>query len=513
MADRALRAVPDPESTARLADALMHVSVLDDLDNRRLCVREAMDRLRMRVSVTESSEKKIHVVAMVRAFGSVPQGWQHLTEAVQFLADYDLPSIHAASLACPVALPAFVDTAEQELRTLLADLDRTTVPGLAEIYHTAAGEPFGALPKEVDTAWEALQLLALTNRPMDGVPRPLRFLQALAVVLPLDRGDAIRAWVGRQVRRTIDDPAVAQHVLDRSRADVGQHTATGIHAAYLVIRLRPSVSSPDRLDVTCWTNVTSRWEPRRRDDSSVHRDEVRRHVALLVDREEARLRDHRGGLVLEFILPVSLLNEPVEDWSRLGLIEDEPLWASEHGGPPFWQDYTVVVRSLERLEALQLHRVWNERWDMLTTRASDARAHRCENTGPDDDDQLYLRLKRNPRIVLMALGSPPDQARGKRELLTGLHAGLPVVVWNHNGPLTDEAHRTAEAALGGSPGELLNGMARLRSFPTPKHDGGEEHERVTGVAVLWDDPNRLPEFPEPLLSHTAETRAENDRAG
>lgn len=512
MADRASRPVPDPQLTARLTDALMSVSVLNDVANRRLCVQVAMERLGTRVSVTEFGEKKLHLVSMVRTFGSVPGGWQCLTEAVQHLADYDLPSTHAASLACPVALPVLPDSVELELRPLLAGLDRTTLPELADLYHLAAGPHFGPLPDGTNTAWEAHQLLAETNRSSNGVPRSWRFLQELSVVVPLERGDALRAWVGRQVRDADGDPVTVQRMLERSPGHDGPRAPGEAHTAYVMIRLNPSISSPERVDVTCWINVGAGWEPRRRDERSVPRAQLRRYVATLVDREEARLHNHRGGVVLEFILPVSMLNEPVEQWTRIGLLGGLPLWESEHGGPPFWQDYVVVVRSLERLEALQMHRVWNKRWDVLAARGPDVSAHRCEG-GDAPESRLYLRLKENPGVVLMVLDTPPDEDRGKRELLIGLHAGLPLLVWSHSGALTERAHQVAEAALGDPLDELRESMVRLRAVPAAKDDEGTEGEVGAGIAVLWDDPNRLPDFPEPVLSGTAETLAENDYDG
>ncbi|MCT7357263.1 hypothetical protein N4P33_34755, partial [Streptomyces sp. 15-116A] len=272
-------------------------------------------------------------------------------------------------------------------------------------------------------------------------------------------------------------------------------------AACLLIRLCPSVSTPDRVDVTCWTNVGDTWEPRRRDDTSVPRARVRRHVAALVDREEARLSRHRGGIVLEFVLPLALLNEPVEEWSRNSALGDQAVWASEHGGPPFWQDYPVVVRSLERIEALQLHRVWNERWDVLAADTAAPHAYRCIG----DVRENYPRLKQSPSVVLMTLGAPPDRPRGREELHVGLHAGLPVLVWSHTGPLTEEAQGAVEATLEGPSGELLDRMVRLRCPPASQDDKGRADGPRPGIAVLWDDPNRLPEFPEPVLSSKAET--------
>lgn len=491
-------AVPrDPDAAARLADALMKVSVLDDLVVRRLCVRDAMERLRMRLSVPESDEKKIHLVQMVRAFGAVPDGWRHLTDVVRHLADYDLPSTDAASYAAAVVRPVLAEPAKQELIGLLAGLDRTTVPELSSIYQDVAGEHFGPLPSGVQTAWEAHQLLAHTNRPAQGAPRPVRFLQELATVLTPERGDPIRIWVNRQVRGAADDERAAQHILDDSRRRTGRWREKPREPAYLLIRLFPSSGAPEQVHVTCWTNTGSAWEPRRRDDQSVSSAEVRRHVAALVDREEARLRTHRGGVVLEFILPLSMINTPVQEWSRLGALEDE-LWDGDLGGPLFWQDYTVVVRSMERIEAQQLHRVWNERWEVLAAEGTEARAHRCRPGDGARKQQLYTGLKQDPAVVLLELGSPPDGEHGRSELVTGLRAGLPVFLWHHSGSLADHAHAVLDGALQGRVTECLDHVTRLRFTPGRGDDGYEIFDG-SRIAILWDDPNRLPEVPEPAL--------------
>ncbi|MCC5473966.1 VMAP-C domain-containing protein [Streptomyces barringtoniae] len=487
----------DSQSAARLADALMKVSVLDDLEARRICVVDAMERLRLRLSVPEFDEKKIHIVAMVRAFGSVTDGWRHLTEAVQHLADYDLPSRHAVALAHPVVAPLLDEPDQNELSSLLAGLDRTTVPELAAVYRSAAGDHFGPLPDIVHTAWDAYQLLGHTNRPAEGTPRTVRFLQELAVVLTPERGDAIRSWVSRRVRSTVQDHREAQWILDDSRTHTGRWRTEPAHPAYLLIRLAPSTGSPDRIDLTCWANSGQAWAPRRREERSVPASEVRRQVATLLDREEVRLRAHRGGLVLEFILPLPLLNEPVEAWSRHGAFGKEKVWDSEFGGPPLGHDYKVVVRSLERIDALQLHRVWNERWDVLSAATGSARSYRCEEGDGAQHEQLYARLADDPDVVLMTLASPPDQRHGRSELLMGLQAGLPLLLWSRSGPLTEHAHAVAEGALEGQLSEVLGRLTRLRSAPRTR-DHSDEGSVSPCIAVLWDDPNRLPESPEPI---------------
>ncbi|MDB1088317.1 hypothetical protein PJ985_12150 [Streptomyces sp. ACA25] len=493
-----LPAADDAELPVRLVDALMKVSVLDDLENRRLCTSLAMDRLGVRLSVPERSEKRVHVVAMVRAFGTVDTGLRELTGAVHHLAGYDLPSQHALGLVDPVLPPVLDEPGRRELAGLLAGLDRGTVPELPALYHAVAGDSFGPLPGGVHTAWDAHELLAHTNRPAAaGASRSMRFLQELAAVQRPELGDRIRSWVSRQVRDSAGDSTAAQRVLDDARRNTGSWRDAARSPAHLLIRLYPSTSAAERVHVTCWTNTGEEWAPRRRDDRTVPRAEVRQHVAALVDREEIRLREHRGEVVLEFILPASLMNEPVENWPRAGAFPAGRPWGSDDGGPPLWQDYAVVVRSLERIEALQLHRVWNERWDVLRSGVGSARAHHCAQGDGARRNQLYARLKENADVVLMALGSPPDDEHGRNELFTGLQAGLPLFVWSHRGSLAAPARSVVEALLEARLSELPERLRPLRSPPgTRDYESGDSTS--SRIAVLWDDPDRLPEIPAPV---------------
>ncbi|SCE18581.1 hypothetical protein GA0115242_12503 [Streptomyces sp. SolWspMP-5a-2] len=488
--------VPDPEASAALADALMRVTVLDTLDARRLCVHDAMDRLRLRLSVPEFDNKKMHIVAMLRAFAEVPGGQWRLALAVDHLAHHDLNSQYALSLVEPVLPPVLDDPARDGLRTLLTGLDRTTVPQLPAVYQQAAGDHFGPLPETVHSAWDAYQRLALTNRPAEGAPRTVLFLQGLAMVLAPERGDALRAWVSRQVRGTAADHLQAQRILDDSRAHAGGSPPKSVRPAYLLIRLAPATASPDRVDISCWASSGTSWEPRRREQCSVPAAAVRARVATLIDREEARLRTHRGSLVLEFILPLSMMNEPVEEWSRHSAFGENPVWSGGLGGPPIGVDYRVVVRSKERIDAQQLHRIWNARWDVLSSAGPGAATHRCARGDGARAESLYEQLSRAPRVVLMTLGSAPDDHHGRRELLVGLQAGLPLLLWSRGGGSAGASAALHEDVLQGDLEEVLGRLTSLRSAPHP----GDDDAGGCGprLAVLWDDPNRLPEIPEPV---------------
>ncbi|WP_327352587.1 VMAP-C domain-containing protein [Streptomyces sp. NBC_01304] len=484
------------ERASQLVDALMKVPVLDNLRSRKLCVDHALDLLGVRLSVADFEERKLHLVQMVKAFGTVPEGWVHLAQAVSFLADYDLPSERAAALAQPPR--AGTDHRHRrELELLLGTVGRKVVPELATLFAHSAGEGFGPLPEEVHTAWEAYELLEQCNVPSDGVPRAIRFVQAVAYVVRPELGDALRNWLSRHVRAVIDEAPEALRVLSNTRMNPGGWRNPAPGSAYLVVKLHPCTDSPDHVWLTCWTSSGDCWAPRQRDDRRLPLSEAPAHVATLIDKEEARLRRHQGGIILEFILPMEMANLAVENWTRTSPFGEGAGGATAlKFAPPLCVEYKVITRSLERIEALQLHRVWNERWEVLASGAG-GRLHRCESGDGSRQSLLYATLKRDPAIVLMTLGSSPDAPTGRAELELALQAGIPALIWAHQGPLHDHERAAADhVADTGTWHGLLDQVARLRSAPAP-HDDGAGDSIGSRIAVLWDDPNRLPEVPEP----------------
>ncbi|NUS53518.1 MAG: hypothetical protein HOV66_01455 [Streptomycetaceae bacterium] len=492
--DRFLAGRP-PSVTEQLVDALGRVDILDDADGRRACVSYAQEILGRHVRVRDSGNPHLHLFHIVRAFGDVPDGWRALTHAVWIVSGKDHHAEYAASLVDPIEA-AHSTPVTDELLVLLDGLDKSSVPRLDAIHRHAAGDAFAVLPGVVGTAAEAYEHLARINLPADGIARSLRFLTDLAAVVPSDRGDALRTWISRQVRASAPEPQAAQAVLDDLLRGVSGWRQEAKSPAYLLIRLSPS-SSGNRIDVTYWTNYGAGWEPRRRDDRSLDADQVRAYVATVLDREEAHLHTHRGNLVVEFILPLSMIHEPVHLWSRHGVLAGRKIMDTEFGGPPLHYDYTVYVRSLERIDTLHWHRAWRMRWEAPDAHGG-ARMHRCRRGEGARHDGLYARLAGDPAIAVLGLSAPPDDPYGAQELSAALVAGVPLVAWPFRSDATDSDPSMIENdpdELGGYLRELTWQMARLRSASRTGDDTRGGCARP-GFAVLWDDPTRLPEVPE-----------------
>lgn len=85
---------------------------------------------------------------------------------------------------------------------------------------------------------------------------------------------------------------------------------------------------------------------------------VREHVgALIHEAERGWAYELDDSLVLEFVLPLDMINLDVDQWTRDASGMPDP--------PPLGAEYEILVRSQERLRALGLHRAWRQRWQVL----------------------------------------------------------------------------------------------------------------------------------------------------
>lgn len=205
---------------------------------------------------------------------------------------------------------------------------------------------------------------------------------------------------------------------------------------------------------------------------------------------------------VEFLLPHSLLGQPVESWA------DAP------GVVPLGRIGQVVVRSLVRYRDRLIHDPWIRRWEALDRGCTPGDAlWRIGWMGPGDapggansppkewscPDSRYpsLRLSHAADVAdwlreyvdlsCLGLGTPYDHDDELiREAVSGalLEDGIPVMVWRR-----DDS----------DPGSLLDVLRgckepeRLRNLPESVHearkDGRRDEKSVHNhITLLWDDP-------------------------
>ncbi|WP_431933287.1 trypsin-like peptidase domain-containing protein [Nonomuraea jabiensis] len=186
--------------------------------------------------------------------------------------------------------------------------------------------------------------------------------------------------------------------------------------------------------------------------------------------------------MIEFVLPLSLLNEPVEEW--------------EYGRDTPVVTHRAVLRYVGRLTDLDEWDPWAARAKCLSTRMpEDPQLLGCEG---DDPKRLYMRLTKEKDVcVLVSTARPDDAILGK-----ALHAGLPVIIWPRD-PCAEPQHETCQAALRindlirdiatRAPADLPELIRKKRLQAYDKRD--DEPHLGRNLALLWDDPERMPEPP------------------
>lgn len=202
-------------------------------------------------------------------------------------------------------------------------------------------------------------------------------------------------------------------------------------------------------------------------------------------------------LFLEFVLPFELLNLPVEWWPH------DWDWA-----PQVTQTsgFSVVIRSLDRLQTREWHEFWNTRWRQLGADEPPSRSvcyaadTRVRSGAPRTLEQ---RLDEDRHLVALVLSEPPltGTGDGSEELHTALRMGLPVVIWNRADRATTGLREVLDELLDGG---LKRFPARVDAYrrEATGQNGDAASAGRTGhigrhLTVLWDDAERNPMDPDP----------------
>jgi transcriptional regulator with XRE-family HTH domain len=260
------------------------------------------------------------------------------------------------------------------------------------------------------------------------------------------------------------------------------HSLAGPTHATVTVQVQHHAQDQGAFVVSHWLRKGLANHPSLRgEDRVARRDDLEQLIGEIITAAETAWSDWSGEVRVEFVLPLDLINLPVDRWRVPEL--DVPLGVQ----------YPVVVRSLERMRAQNWHRVWRSRWRHLAAEPGASLVLRGDSTDKPDSHGFARQLHADPRYVGMVLSEPPVRADGQgvTEMTQALRAGLPFLVWSR-----DDCHaptfRDAVAELLGD-GELADLPERVRDMrrraetaPTGDGDTGPQH-----LAVLWDDPDQL----------------------
>lgn len=421
------------------------------------------------------------------------------TRDIAWMRIYDPWSQVAEESAVWDVLP---DAELELLRPRLADL---AIPQLQALVSRSTS--IGARPmRHVATAWEALQYLKDYNAGPDGFPPTMAFVELLSRHVENSMAAELTEWNDRQARRLR-----LTSTLDEWRAANSRPTSARSQL-YLVIRVEHDGLDPDTYLVSHWRqDDPENWPPPHGGTRTVEFEELEREVDDIVVGAEAAWAGYQGDstidVVIEFVLPRSLLNVPLHLWQK----------EYDSGDPrPLSLDYPIVVRSLERMMSKHWHRPWLARWKMLMEHPEDTKVYFSDPTEMGGPYDLDLALKDPQRVLMVLSEPPPPEVRPHDELSAALRSGLPAVLWNCGDRTTDEmrtlvTHLAVSDGLADLPQRTLS--ARQAAF-AGSPDKLFDPQVVHNLVVLWDDPRRLVDLDQPPRSRRPKggTADERERA-
>ncbi|MEV6485955.1 hypothetical protein [Streptomyces sp. NPDC051576] len=351
--------------------------------------------------------------------------------------------------------------AEEDLRLLDGLLDQVTIEHEVRAIAQASLQPVSApLPDHCTDARSILLYLLRRNALPDGLPPFLAFLEFLAASVQEPVAASLREWTERRARNN----DLAQALLAcRARADATQVIAPRERRMMLV--LLPDGLEDDHFALRVWhqEDVSHRTPALRDNDTRVRGTDLERAIRGRL-REVSGSHDKGGALTIEFWLPLALINLPVEEWCLSGTMPS---------------DVRVVVRSLDREQSTDSYRSsWRERWKRMVDLSADS----------DDGDRLgrSADVRQDRPCVLTA---PPDCDEGRIQLVEAINSGVPVVLWHRHDCTSTAFRKTVDGLLSHGPvAELPQRIGRMR---LAYGIGEAPTDAVSGLTLMWDDPNRL----------------------
>ena len=496
-----------------LLDALEALPCLEEPGMLQECARQVGRALGIRITLPETSRRRVALLHLLQAVVSFPDGLQVLGGVVGMVEG---ETRHMARLRTAIALaevPLFSPDTWQQLMPLLSDLD---VLDIAGAFRAALGDLPEPLPAHCEEPWLAvLHAATLNARPGEPLPCVLLVEHLARYAHGQQRQDLLdwaaehrcrpEAHPGGAVETALPAAAGAESgpPADGPSHDYG-HVETpvlpvplpGLDAdsvwapsTWLLIRLRPlPYPEHDRArQLTYWRQNGDDLNP-----YPVKGGDLEIDLADLPDKVKSLVQEAETGWAylcsedpaLEFVLPRDLMDLPVETWAKEGFGK---------AGATLGKDHPVVLRSLERVESRATHGRWFRRWDALKPGCRGP-VHWFPDEHPD-------RLLAAPHPVMVVLSEPPGAQQNARygvdELDASLRAGVPIVVWDRRGGV-DPAFRDELQELASAKGihRLPDEVRTLRIEPGGGDAaGGGSSTLGRHAALLWDDPYRLPGGP------------------
>ncbi|MFD0206176.1 MULTISPECIES: VMAP-C domain-containing protein [Saccharothrix] len=469
-----------------LVDVMARVPSLSDRAGRNLVVRMMSAELRETLLVEEHHTAIGHLFNLAEVCQQSPE---RLSALVRIVSRIDHDTRAMVELRRVVAeltpLDLFPTSDRAKLFTLLAGV---VVPDIADIYRVVAGPTAPSLYGPTTYA-EVFRVLETLNAGPDGLPRPLVFVEHIAA--------RVRTELAIELHRWNESQAVSMNLLaeltavrDSLRPEAAQPlTPPPGSPAYLVLRIGGEGPGGKKFRLSSWRQLgePNPWAPLPGQDVVGTLDEIKWHVAALIEKVEDDWAQYSPDIRIEFVLDYENLNLDVDQWP----------WENDDDlAQPMGCRYPVVIRSLERMTTRRYHREWRQRWvelsGQLERAAGLAHTSTCRALSGTEEGlrELLTRFNTDRALVSLVLSAPPrPENAGRDEVAAGVKAGVPLMVWHRHDCGTPEFSDAVESVLHGQ--DELHPLERVRlARNTAYKEAGRRHVGAA-LTILYDDPDRI----------------------
>ncbi|MEU4527207.1 hypothetical protein AB0F49_03170 [Micromonospora ureilytica] len=469
-----------------LVEVLAAIRSMQQPSSRRQLVETFRRRAKGRVEVDDHDSPRRQAVALAAACITAPHLLTTLGGVVALL-EPGADARHALErIRYEIEASDLLNSNEwSELRPLLLAV---TLASMDRFLQQASAHRVDSLPAWCSNAWDAFVFLIGHNSPPSGLPSDMAFLALVEREVSPPVAESIRHRNQRVARRlglTAD--------LEQRRVAVNEGSGQPERYVYLVIQIEPDLEpGSDRYSVSYyrqWHGGQAWYSRRQGQFVEIPYQRLESTIEEIVRTMETSWSGQRSDVAVELVLPKELLNEDIAWWRKEQATEDldQKVLA---------MDYPVVIRSLDRLRRPEWHGEWERRWRRLGTEPSLTRVYHSKPSGSDYHTRMEADLSDDPYYTALLLSEPPTvtNASGMKEVMTGLRAGLPVIVWHRTKPANAQLwQEIRDLTAAGGITDLPARLRRSRLAALKLEPGQRDLHHGRHLVVLWDDPTRTPE--------------------
>lgn len=472
---------------AQLTRLMLQLRGIADPSARQLFINAIETQFARRLQVSRNNDDFTDVTGLIYACLDHPGALHELVERLKMYhqggGDEERLVTDIAAIAEGLDPAPLLDTTGRNKLYLILSTwaGLITADMVRAAYRSIAG-PLSPEPIVAHDVESVIRVLESATTGADGLPPLLGFLEILARTLPDQAAREIQDWVDEFARQE-NIPRRLIAPLRLSMAPARPREVTSYLLAHLenfgadderYISRVTLLQGDRRAQLPDARMLETGTVPLRVDDIPQMFDNVLDEMWNLPDINLI------GELIIEFVLPLELLGEGVDQWKVQVNKPPHPLCVEHH----------VIVRYLGRPQAKSAYLQWQRKTERL--RAGDAQIHWAGDKEMTADGKLFNQLF-DPGAPCVVFPGPPGKLGrqlGADPVSATIWAGVPVIVWCRDQPTSAIFLALLRAKLGQQQGLALpDAVRQMRNDFI--HNVNPTGEHITLVWDLEDEPTSL----------------------